>query len=356
MTLPVRPGMTAPLPGPLHTHQDKLARLADLGYTDLWSAEADGADAFTPLALAAACAVAVVALPGNAAFWRRMHVQPPGVDAAWSEDRSGVTFWRDNQRDAGARPGPIFIGGFAQGHIPFLPIHMLLGATGPLLHPDPQRVLAIGVGSGGTPWGVLATPAVGRLRAVELIQPVLTTLDEVARLRPEGTIAALLADPRLHLEHGDGRRALARGTERYDVIEADAILPQASHSGMLYSREYLEQVRSRLAPGGLYVQWAPTRRVVETFAAAFPHAVLLKPGNIMIGSERAIPELREILLRRLVDPEVVSHFERGNSAVGDVTAMIAAQPEVWGPGSPRPTAPLTDMAPRDEFFLNNRVR
>ena len=50
MTLPVRPGMTAPLPGPLHTHRDKLAELADLGYTDIWSAEADGADAFTPLA------------------------------------------------------------------------------------------------------------------------------------------------------------------------------------------------------------------------------------------------------------------------------------------------------------------
>ena len=54
MTLPVRPGMTVPLPGPLHTHRDRLAELADLGYTDIWSAEADGADAFTPLALAAA--------------------------------------------------------------------------------------------------------------------------------------------------------------------------------------------------------------------------------------------------------------------------------------------------------------
>jgi probable F420-dependent oxidoreductase len=54
MSLPVRPGMTVPLPGPLHTHREKLAELADLGYTDIWSAEADGADAFTPLALAAA--------------------------------------------------------------------------------------------------------------------------------------------------------------------------------------------------------------------------------------------------------------------------------------------------------------
>jgi probable F420-dependent oxidoreductase len=54
MTLPVRPGMTVPLPGPLHSHREQLAELADLGYTDIWSAEADGADAFTPLALAAA--------------------------------------------------------------------------------------------------------------------------------------------------------------------------------------------------------------------------------------------------------------------------------------------------------------
>jgi probable F420-dependent oxidoreductase len=52
--MPVRPGMTVPLPGPLHTHKDKLSELADMGYTDIWSAEADGADAFTPLAMAAA--------------------------------------------------------------------------------------------------------------------------------------------------------------------------------------------------------------------------------------------------------------------------------------------------------------
>ena len=46
--------MTVPLPGPLHSHRDKLTELVELGYTDIWSAESDGADAFTPLALAAA--------------------------------------------------------------------------------------------------------------------------------------------------------------------------------------------------------------------------------------------------------------------------------------------------------------
>lgn len=52
--MPVRWGMTVPLPGPLHSHREQLIELADLGYTDIWSAEADGADAFTPLTLAAA--------------------------------------------------------------------------------------------------------------------------------------------------------------------------------------------------------------------------------------------------------------------------------------------------------------
>jgi probable F420-dependent oxidoreductase len=48
-----RYGMTIPFDGaPLHAQRDWVAELADLGYTDLWSSEANGADAFTPLALA----------------------------------------------------------------------------------------------------------------------------------------------------------------------------------------------------------------------------------------------------------------------------------------------------------------
>lgn len=46
-------GLTIPLPGlPLPEHRELIAALPALGYTDVWSAEAGGADAFTPLALA----------------------------------------------------------------------------------------------------------------------------------------------------------------------------------------------------------------------------------------------------------------------------------------------------------------
>src|SRR3954468_18903332 len=48
-----RYGMTIPFDGvPLHAQRDWIVELADLGYTDVWSSEANGADGFTPLALA----------------------------------------------------------------------------------------------------------------------------------------------------------------------------------------------------------------------------------------------------------------------------------------------------------------
>ena len=49
-----RYGITIPFDGvTLGAHKEWFHRLADLGYTDVWSAEVDGADGFTPLTLAA---------------------------------------------------------------------------------------------------------------------------------------------------------------------------------------------------------------------------------------------------------------------------------------------------------------
>lgn len=47
-----RYGITVPFDEPLHTQAESFKELADLGYTDFWSSEADGTDGFTPLILA----------------------------------------------------------------------------------------------------------------------------------------------------------------------------------------------------------------------------------------------------------------------------------------------------------------
>lgn len=51
--VPRRYGMSLPFAGiALGQQRDRVVELADLGYTDVWSSEADGSDAFTPLVLA----------------------------------------------------------------------------------------------------------------------------------------------------------------------------------------------------------------------------------------------------------------------------------------------------------------
>jgi probable F420-dependent oxidoreductase len=55
-----RYGITLPLDGvSLPDHRELVRELADLGYTDVWSSETDGTDAFTPLAVTACWAPAV---------------------------------------------------------------------------------------------------------------------------------------------------------------------------------------------------------------------------------------------------------------------------------------------------------
>ena len=74
---------------------------ADLGYTDVWSAEANGADAFTPLALASVWApslrlgTAIVpaytrgpALPGPVASARWPRPRPAGSPSASARRRT----------------------------------------------------------------------------------------------------------------------------------------------------------------------------------------------------------------------------------------------------------------------------
>jgi predicted membrane-bound spermidine synthase len=303
------------------------------------------------LAVAAALAAAIGLFPSNQAFWARIHGVGPDQRAILAEDRSGVALLR-----LGQGPAPMFIGGFAQSRIPFHPHHYFLGALGPALHPAPRQVLVIGVGSGGTPFGAGWNPTTERVRAIELVAPVYDVIRAYAAMEPASAPARMLRDPRFVLEVGDGRRDLLAGEARYDVIEADAILAQTSHSGMLYSVEFLQGVAARLNPGGLFVQWAPTARVVEGFLEAFPHVVMLNPISVLIGSDQPIAADPTVLAARLATPAFRAWATAAGVDVGRFAAMVAEPPVVWGPGSRRPAgSPNRDLFPRDEYFFNNPV-
>jgi len=149
-----------------------------------------------------------------------------------------------------------------------------------------------------------------------------------------------------------GRHALTLDTTRYDVIEADAILPKTALSGLLNSQEFFQQVRSKLAPGGLYVQWAPTERSVETFRSVFPYVTMMHPA--LIGSDRPIPFSREKILERLAGPEIDRHMAAAGVDRAELRKWFQDKKiEVLNDGKTVPAkSPNTDFFPRDEYYLN----
>ncbi|QQS10631.1 MAG: spermidine synthase [Rhodospirillales bacterium] len=293
-------------------------------------------------------AILLFTLPSNAAFWERLHTTRAGERVWVSEDRTGLAVLRLNAKEEGR----LYIQGHSQSCLPFCTVHAFLGAIGPLAHPDPKDVLVIGIGSGGTPYSAGLDPRVRKVRAIEIVEPVLDDLRRYAAGGGKGGVDALLREPRFEIVVADGRRALSLDAARYDVIEADAILPKSSLSGLLYSREFFEQVRSRLKPGGLYVQWAPTERSVATFRAVFPHVVMVHPA--LIGSDSPITYDPEAVRARLADPEV-----RARLAAARIDAVELAswfrdkKPEILNAGAVASSADLnTDLFPKDEYYLN----
>lgn len=311
----------------------------------------DGRHDAAAIGLAGATAMAVVAFPSNAAWWARIHAVADDHQGLVAEDRSGVAVLR---LEDGA--GPMFITGHTQSRVPFWPHHVLLGALGPAIHPAPREVMVIGVGSGGTPYAAGWNPETQNVRAIELIQPVYEVIRAYAALYPDSAPAVLARDPRFELAVGDGRREIFVSGRQWDVIEADAILPQTSHSGMLYSVEFLRLVRDSLKPGGMFVQWAPTKRVVASFVSVFPHAVLLRPLSVLVGSTSPIPWDREALRARLDSPAFRDWAARAKVDATEFAQMVADPPVIWGPDTPRTGGEVnTDLFPRDEYYLNNPV-
>jgi alkanesulfonate monooxygenase SsuD/methylene tetrahydromethanopterin reductase-like flavin-dependent oxidoreductase (luciferase family) len=75
-------GITLPLRGlPLPDQRDLVAALPDLGYTDAWSSEVNGADAFTPLAAAAQWTTGLRFGTAIAGIYNRGPARPPA--RAW---------------------------------------------------------------------------------------------------------------------------------------------------------------------------------------------------------------------------------------------------------------------------------
>jgi spermidine synthase len=316
-----------------------------LGFAGLQIVASPGARWVYPPALL--LILGLVFFPPDHDFWRRLHGLTT-EKAIIAEDKTGLSVLKmANEQD-----GRLYIQGHSQSRLPFDTVHVFLGAIGPLTHPAPRRVLVIGSGTGGTPYAAGLHPGTERVRVIEIVGPVIDTLRRYLGDKGKSGVDSLLSNPKFEVVIADGRHSLALDHTKYDVIEADAILPKTGLSGLLNSQEFFRQVQSKLAPGGIYVQWAPTARTIETFRSVFPYVTMVHPA--LLGSDRPIPYDRERILALLARPEIDIHLTAARIDRGELLKWFEDKKiEVLNDGKTVPArAPNTDFFPRDEYYLN----
>jgi spermidine synthase len=292
-------------------------------------------------ARAAVVLLVLVALPSNHRLWKRLHGvtvdEPPsfiGEDAsAVSAVVPGVEWrWR------------VTVNGLPHSWLPFEGIHTLLGALPAVIHPAPEEIVVIGLGSGETAWAAGCRGETRTLQVYEIAAAQPRLLRAVTVVAPFPGLVELLSDPRVTMRAADGRQALARDERRYDIVQVDAMFRTSAGSGNLYSVEFFRLCASRLKPGGLVCTQKPGRRVGLSFAEALPYA--LDFGNIVVGSNDPLPIDPAAWEARLMRPEVARRF--GPEALEGIrTRLHEARPARRNPAAR--VGLDRDLFPRDEF-------
>ena len=185
-----------------------------------------------------------------------------------------------------------------------------------LLHPHPENVFFLGLGTGITSSAAMGDPAPKQVTICEVVPEAVAA----SRAYFAPYTRGLFQDPRTQVLIEDGRTVLRGTSQRYDVVIADLFVPWQAGEGTLYSEELYRTIRDRLEPGGLFAQWIPvyqmSRRefdiVTRTMLAVFPQVTLWrgdfsenKPSVALIGStdtKPLYPDLLETRLAEVADP------------------------------------------------------
>ena len=222
-----------------------------------------------------------------------------------------------------------------------------------MIHPKPEKVAVIGLGSAGTVQGIGGRAETKQIDCFEIVSNQAQLLTDYAAVANDTAVSHVLADSRLRLIFRDGRYALRQRPDTYDVIEADALRPTSAFSGNIYSLEYFELLRSKLNPGGLAVTWCPTGRILNTFRQVFPYVVYVE-HLVLIGSNQPIPVDWATIQQR-----ANSAFSQEHYGVAGIT--LSKLIEKYRPQTqqlPKPTVLSgeinTDLFPKDEYSIRQR--
>ena len=147
-----------------------------------------------------------------------------------------------------------------QAHIPML------------VHPDPKQVLQIGFGSGETSH-LVTTYDIEQLDLVDISGEVIDTATEYFSDINKG----VANHPKFNPIIMDGANYIYLTQKKYDVIMNDASWPGYTGCSALYSKDYFENAKRLLNPGGIMTSWFPISEgedfqiLLQTFHSVFPH-------------------------------------------------------------------------------------
>jgi spermidine synthase len=187
------------------------------------------------------------------------------------------------------------------------------------LRPEARNVLVIGFGTGTTSGASLLFPGT-RVLCAEIERAVFGVSPHFGHVNhsPERS-------DRFRIVFDDGRAVVQGSRERWDLILSEPSNPWRAGVSNLFTEEFYEAVRRRLAPGGVLAQWIQlygfTRSdyalVVRTVARVFPHRRLVRINDsdtILLASESPLEPEREGLrtVQHIVDsiPEVRADLEK----------------------------------------------
>ena len=147
-----------------------------------------------------------------------------------------------------------------QAHIPML------------VHPDPKEILQVGFGSGETSH-IVTSYDINQLDLVEISREVINTSTKYFN-----DINKDVANhPKFNPIIMDGANYIRLTRKTYDLILNDASWPGYTGCSALYSKDYFENARKLLKPGGIMTSWIPIEKgddfriLLKTFHSVFPN-------------------------------------------------------------------------------------
>ena len=202
-----------------------------------------------------------------------------------------------------------------------------------LARPDAKSMLIIGFGGGSAVNGVPET--VEAIDTIELEPKVVDAVRTLSGLRESDP----LSDPRLNIVFNDARGAMSLTAKTYDAIVSQPSHPWSAGASHLYTREFMQLVRSRLSEDGVFLQWMNShyvdrdllRSLGATMLDSFENVRVYQPHSgllLFLASERSLNVEQQIVetgmpLRR----GLRSMRWLGLNTVYDVAATLAAEHE-----------------------------